>query len=184
MQVQQEFLVQRRVAEVVDLFQNVPAVVDCVPGASLLETLDDGSFLGQLTVKLGPITARFEGNATIVWTEGESRGSIDATGADRRGGSRAKMKVDFMIASDGEGTKVIIDADLVISGTAAQFARAGLVGELAARMIRDFAACLEAKLGASSPAEAGAVKAKELRALPLVGGAIVDSVRASLRKRR
>lgn len=184
MRVLQEFVVHRPVDKVWALFKDVSAVVGCVPGASLLEAREDGSYLGRITVKLGPITASFEGTAVLMWVDAEHCGTIDASGADKRGGSRAKAATTFAVTPEGEGSKVVLEAEITISGTAAQFARAGLVTEVATRMIREFAACLEAKLSATTPQEAEAVRASEIRGLPVMGQAIVASLRESLRRKR
>lgn len=182
MYISQRFRVARPVDEVWSYFHDIPSVVQCVPGASLLELREDGSFTGRLTVRLGPITVAFEGSASVAFKAESHTGTIEARGVDKRGGSRGATTVTFAVTAVDDGTDVAVDADISISGTAAQFARAGLVNELAGRMIREFVACLEAKLGAATASEAAAVKAEDLRALPLLVDSGAAWIKGKLRR--
>jgi hypothetical protein len=65
------------------------------------------------------------------------------------------------------GTKVEIDADVTLSGAAAQFGRTGLISEMSNRLIGDFVNCVEGKLAAETPEEAAAVKAADVSGLSL-----------------
>jgi carbon-monoxide dehydrogenase small subunit len=51
------------VATVWDFFQNVPEVAQCLPGAELLSDDGDGKYTGRVAVKLGPLSATFDGTA-------------------------------------------------------------------------------------------------------------------------
>lgn len=182
MQVAQQFHVERPIDEVWAAFQDIPSVVQCVPGASLVEVKADGSFVGTLKVRLGPITASFEGTATVTVGPETHAGRIEASGVDKRGGSRGSAAVLYRVATAGTGSDVVIDSAITIGGTAAQFARAGLVNELASRMLRDFAACLEAKLGAQTPDEAAAVEAADLDGISMLLGSTSSWVKGKFRR--
>ena len=86
---------------------------------------------------------------------------------DKKGGSRGQVKVAYLIAEEGSGTKVTVDADITLSGPAAQFGRTGLINEMSKRLIEDFVSCLEAKLGAEKPEAAEAVTATEVKGVSL-----------------
>ena len=162
MKISHEFVVQRPIQQVWDYFQDVPSVADCLPGAELLEDKGDGQYTGKVSVKLGPMSANFEGQAQVT-PDAESRsGVIDGKGADRRGGSRGQVKVDYQLTADGESTKVNLDADVTLSGAAAQFGRTGLINEISGRLIEEFVACVEGKLAATTPEEAAEVKAGDV----------------------
>ena len=53
----------------------------------------------------------------------------------------------------------LADADVVLSGPAAQFGRTGLVNEISKRLISEFVECLEAKLAATTVEAAAEVRA-------------------------
>jgi len=62
---------------------------------------------------------------------------------------------------------VKVDADVTLSGPAAQFGRTGLINEMSKRLIGDFVTCLEGKLGATSDEEADTIEAGEVRGISL-----------------
>lgn len=162
MKIEHEFTVSRPVDQVWDFFQDVGSVADCLPGAELLEDKGDGQYSGKVSVKLGPMSSTFEGDATVVPDAAAKTGSIDGKGADRRGGSRGQVKVTYALVGDGGGTKVNLDADVTLSGAAAQFGRTGLINEISGRLIGEFVQCVEAKLAATTVEEAAQVTAGEV----------------------
>lgn len=167
MKIAQEFVVERSPGDVWTFFQDVPAVVQCLPGAELTSQNEDGSYEGNLSVKLGPMTAAFEGQATITPDEPNHTAIIEGKGVDRKGGSRGQVKVVYAIVDDPEGSKVSVDADVTLSGPAAQFGRTGLINEMSKRLIGDFVTCLEGKLEAKTEEEAESIKASEVRGIAL-----------------
>lgn len=159
MKIEHEFTVDRAVVEVWAFFEDVPAVADCLPGAELKEDKGDGKYAGVVSVKLGPMTAAFEGEATITPDPEAHSAHISGKGVDKRGGSRGQVTVHYALSdADGAGTKVSIEADVTLSGPAAQFGRTGLINEISKRLIREFVECLEAKLSATSVEAASAVR--------------------------
>jgi len=167
MNIRQDFLVARPTNVVWDFFQNVPDVARCLPGANLTGQGEDGSYEGNLSVKLGPMAAAFEGNCVVIPDQTSMTASIEGKGVDKKGGSRGQVKVVYTITPEGTGSKVLVDADVTLSGPAAQFGRTGLINEMSKRLINEFVACLEAKLAAPSEAEAGSIQAGEVRGVSL-----------------
>jgi carbon monoxide dehydrogenase subunit G len=167
MKISQEFVVERPPADVWAFFQDIPAVAQCLPGAALESQSEDGSYEGNLAVKLGPMTAAFEGKCVITPDEPNMSATIEGRGVDKKGGSRGQVSVVYDLNEDPAGCKVVIDADVTLSGPAAQFGRTGLINEMSKRLIGDFVTCLEGKLEATTKEEAEAVKASEVRGLSL-----------------
>lgn len=167
MKITQEFVVERPPTDVWAFFQDVPAVAQCLPGAALAGQSDDGSYDGSLAVKLGPMTAAFEGKCVITPDESNMSATIEGKGVDKKGGSRGSVSVVYDINEDPSGCVVTVDADITISGPAAQFGRTGLINEMSKRLIGDFVSCLEGKLAAATEEEAEAIKAKEVRGISL-----------------
>jgi hypothetical protein len=77
------------------------------------------------------------------------------------------VKVNYALESSGSGTKVDIDADVTLSGAAAQFGRTGLINEMSSRLISEFVTCVEGKLAATTVDEAAQVKAGEVHGFAL-----------------
>lgn len=168
MKIEHEFTVDRPVSHVWDFFQDVPSVADCLPGAELKEDKGDNVYAGAVSVKLGPMTATFEGEATITPDEAAHSATISGKGVDKRGGSRGQVDVQYALSeAEGGGTKVGIDADVSLSGPAAQFGRTGLINEISKRLIGEFVGCLEGKLSATSSEAAGQVRAQDVNGIAL-----------------
>lgn len=167
MKISQEFSVAKPPDTVWQFFQDVPSVAECLPGAELLGETEDGGYEGRLSVKLGPMTAAFEGKATVEPNPSEKTAVIEGRGVDKRGGSRGQVKVNYSIVPDESGSKVSVDADVTLSGPAAQFGRTGLINEMSKRLIGDFVDCLEGKLGAATEDEARTVKAGDVNGIAL-----------------
>lgn len=167
MRITHEFVVARAPEVVWRFFQDVPAVAQCLPGAELLGQAEDGSYEGRVSVKLGPMSAAFEGKATVTPDAESHSASIEGKGVDRTGGSRGQVKVVYSIAPANGGSNVSVDADVTLSGPVAQFGRTGLINEMSKRLISEFVDCLEAKLAAGSDDEAAAIRAGEVRGISL-----------------
>lgn len=167
MNINEEFVVSSSPDTVWEAFQDIPSVAQCLPGAELLGENADGSYQGKLSVKLGPMTAAFDGKATVTPDHDNMTASIEGKGVDKRGGSRGQMKVAYRIQPEGSGSKVFVDADINLSGPAAQFGRTGLINEMSKRLIDEFVQCLEAKLVAGSKEEAAQIQSSDVRGISL-----------------
>ena len=167
MKISQEFVVTRPSGDVWTFFQDVPAVADCLPGAELAGQSEDGSYEGSLSVKLGPMTAAFEGKATITPDESTKSALIEGKGVDKKGGSRGQVKVNYSVTEHPNGSQVSVDANVTLSGPVAQFGRTGLINEMSKRLIGDFVSCLEAKLSATTDEAAEEIKATEVKGISL-----------------
>lgn len=167
MNITQEFSVALSPDVVWNFFQDVPAVAQCLPGAELTGQSEDGSYGGQVSVKLGPMAATFEGNATVTPDPGTRTARIEGKGVDKKGGSRGQVKVEYSVAPVESGSRVTVDADVTLSGPAAQFGRTGLINEMSKRLISDFVECLESKLSAATEDEADAIAASDVKGISL-----------------
>jgi carbon monoxide dehydrogenase subunit G len=183
MKISQEFVVARPPADVWQFFQDVPSVAQCLPGAQLEGQSEDGTYDGTLAVKLGPMTAAFEGKAVITPDEANMSATIEGKGVDKKGGSRGQVSVVYDINDDAGGSRVKVDADVTLSGPAAQFGRTGLINEMSKRLIGDFVSCLEGKLAATTDEEAQAIKAEEVRGIALFFSALWAWLKGLLRAR-
>lgn len=147
MLLQQRFEVNHPCANVWNFFGKMEAVVPCMPGASLTEPPSGNSAKFKFNVKLGPITTTFLGEAEVERDDANFRGIIRGNGRDNRGDSRVTSVVEYALTESGPArTAVDISVDFTLTGRLAQFSRAGIVNDLAARLTRSFAQNLEAAL--------------------------------------
>lgn len=175
MKITEEFEVKRPVNVVWDFFQDIPEVADCLPGAELTTDNGDGSYAGKVSVKLGPMSANFDGTAKVTTDQSTHTGHIDGKGEDRRGKSRGAVKVQYRLtpADGGSSTDVSVDADVNLAGAAAQFGRGGLITEMSNRLVADFVKCCESKLAATTVQERQEIKAEEVKPLQLFLSSVV-----------
>jgi carbon-monoxide dehydrogenase small subunit len=154
---EESFVAVQPPADVWAIFADIPAVAGCLPGVELTDC-DAHSAKGRISLKLGPILAAFAGSAVIERDDQALRGIIRGAGSDRRTGSRTKGDVVYVLAPEGEGrTRVSIIVEYSLQGALAQFSRSSLAQDLGRRLVSDFAANLNAKLGGTTaPQVAGA----------------------------
>ena len=155
---EESFVIVKPPATVWQVFADIPAVAACLPGAELSEH-DAQSAKGKMTVKLGPIVAGFAGSAVIERDDRALHGVIRGAGSDRGTGSRTKGDVVYRLTPerDGEQTRVSVVVEYSLQGALAQFSRSSLAQELGRRLVSDFAANLNARLGGGpAPQAAGA----------------------------
>ena len=116
--------------------------------------------------------SRFGGTKQLAVLDGRPL-VLHARGTEQKGKGAADAKVTSWLEPDGAGTAVKMQADITLSGAAAQLSR-GLLPEVSKRLTQEFADCLEANLGAvaAGAAEAGAqpVAAAAPAAAKPVGG--------------
>ena len=181
MKVTHSFEVARPVDTVWGMFQDVPAIAQCLPGATLTEDKGNDVYAGTIAVKLGPMAATFEGEATVTHDRANRSALIDGRGVDKKGGSRGQVKVVYTLApTESGGTMTTIDADVTLAGPAAQFGRTGLINEMSKRLIGDFAACLEAKMAAPNTAAAETIVAPDPKPISLLWSSLVSLIRRLL----
>lgn len=193
MLIQQSFEVAAPIDRVWAAFLDVPGVVPCLPGAQLIETLGEDRHRGRVTVKLGPMSFSFEGEATVSVDEADHSGVIEGKGTDRKGGSRGSVRVRYALAPVGsaddrpsdaptsERTRVSLETDLTLAGPAAQFGRTGLIEEVSRRLLGELARCLEARLLATTPEEAASIRAADVGAGSLLVGAMTERLKRGLK---
>jgi len=137
------------------LLLDVQRIAPCLPGAKLTEVVDDNTFKGRATVKVGPVSLAFEGVANLVDVDSEARTArLLAKGNDPKGRGAAQAETRFALVAEGTGTRVDIVTDLSLTGAVAQYGRgSGLMQEVANQLIGQFARNLEKQL-LSKPEEA------------------------------
>ncbi len=160
-----EFRVGVPVEEAWKVLTDVERIAPCMPGAQLQE-IEGDEYRGVVKVKVGPITAQYKGAARFVERdEAGHRAVLRAEGRETRGQGNANATITALLEPDGDGTKISVTTDLTITGRVAQFGR-GVLADVSAKLLGQFADCLESKLlageesggaggGAESPSSAG-----------------------------
>lgn len=139
-------------------------VVNCLPGAELTEVQDDETFLGRVKVKVGPVTASYDGKVTITSRDDAAHVvSMVGEGRERTGSGSARMTMTSRLTPiSGTVTQVHVTADVDIVGKAAQFGR-GMIESVNKQLFKQFTACVRGTLEGTAAA-------------PLAGGTAASSV--------
>ena len=154
MEIRQEFAIDAPADRVWGALEDLALVASCLPGAEVLEVDPAGTRArGRMTMRLGPIAAGFEGEATVARDDARREATLDGKGADRKSSSRAQMNMAYRVVSADNGARVEMNARIALSGMLAQFSKGPIVNEVAAQLTREFAANLQARLAASTASD-------------------------------
>ena len=155
---------------------DIPRIAPCMPGAELTEVVDAQSYKGKVAVRMGPVVLAFAGTAKFEERDDAAyTARVRAQGADAKGKGGANAVVNFRLEPSAVGSKVLIDTDLNLSGSVAQYGRsAGMIQTIGAQLINQFAKALEKQIAASTPQASAnpAVAAEAARPAAAAPGAV------------
>jgi uncharacterized protein len=160
MKIENSFEVPATSDEAWALLMDVPRVVPCMPGAKLVETVDDDHWKANMGVKLGPISLSFDTDIEREEAdEAARRARLAANAKEKRGRGSARATIESTLSEANGRTRVDIVTDVALSGQVAQYGR-GLIADVAGDLVTSFAKCLEAQLDAP-PEKAAALVAAQ-----------------------
>jgi uncharacterized protein len=166
MKLEQEFDVKAPVEKVWATLIDVERVAPCLPGAEITGS-EDGVYQGNFQVKIGPTTASYRGQLEMQSLDADAHvATMKARGQDKRGQGSANATIVSSLSAIPEGTHVEVVTDFTITGTLARFGRGGMMQDIANRLLRDFAACLEQRLGSEQAPAAEAATSGATDATP------------------
>ena len=159
-------------------FQDIASVAECFPGATVAGVEGD-TFNGSVKVKLGPIALVYNGSGTFTEKdETNHRFVVDAKGKDKRGNGTAGATVTLSMDANGDSTDVKVLTDLAITGKPAQFGR-GVMQDVSDKLLGQFVACLEQRLGNTVGDAPAAAPAPATPAEPTTPAAPADAAVAA-----
>ena len=149
--IQETFQVQAPIDRVWEYLTDPRQVVTCLPGAELVSVEDPTRFRGRVKVKVGPVTAAYDGTVTmlerddaahVVRMVGEGRESSGSGG----GGGSAKLIMTSTLVSIPDGaTEVRVLAELDVVGKLAQYGR-GMIESVNKQLFKQFTTCVRETL--------------------------------------
>ncbi len=166
---EQQFNVAHPPVRVFAMFDDIAAVAACLPGASLTVPTKPERVEGEIRVRIGPVAATFSGVARVERSPSDMSGRIVGIGNDRRSRSSTQGEIRYRLVpiEQGAATRIDLSIGYTVTGMLAQFGRPGLVRDLAARLIAEFAGNLDRRLSGTTPAD---VAPAELSGMSLVSG--------------
>jgi carbon monoxide dehydrogenase subunit G len=174
MELSNEFEVPVPIDRAWSVLTDIERIAPCLPGAQLQE-VDGEHYRGVVKVKVGPITAQYKGQATMVEKNDATHTALlQASGRDTRGAGNASANISAQLTDAGERTHVSLVTDLTITGKVAQFGR-GVLADVSAKLLDQFVANLESTVlvadepaGAASTASAASGAPESAAAVPPV----------------
>jgi uncharacterized protein len=188
LQLEHEFEVPASPERTLELLLDAERVVPCMPGATLLEVVDERTWKSELGIKLGPVAMQFLADVKLLERDDAARAvKLGVSARDKRGKGGAEATVDSALhPTDGGGTRVAMTTDLRFSGQAAQLGRPGVVKDVSNKLVGQFADCIQGQLSQAPAERAAAVEQaqKPISGLSLAVGALVAAIKRLLGRGR
>jgi hypothetical protein len=157
MEISKSFVVKAPKAAVWDFLTDPYKVAGCLPGAAVTEKVDDQTYTGTMTVKVGPVTANYRGKLRFERLD-EAAGEADlaASGQETRGKGGADMRMKSRVVEKSPAeTEVTVVSDVNVMGVLAQFGR-GMIQDVSDQLFGKFSDAMRRELEtpAATPASA------------------------------
>ncbi|MHB8556422.1 MAG: SRPBCC family protein [Candidatus Dormibacteria bacterium] len=137
------------------LLLDLERVAPCLPGAAITGRVDEHTYRGTITIRVGPVTVSYAGTAKLLEVDpGSGRMVMRCEGRETRGPGSATADSVIEMAADQGGSAGHIRSDIAVTGRVAQFGR-GMMAEVGDRLLTQFARCLEASVADMSSAQGG-----------------------------
>ena len=118
-------------------------IAPCLPGATLT-SIEGDTYKGHVTVKVGPIVAKFGGQAIFKErNDAEHRAVLKGEGRDSTGKGNASAIITAQLeVVHAQTTRCTVSTDLTITGKIAQFGR-GALADVSDKLLKQFVVNLE-----------------------------------------
>jgi len=161
MEINNSFEVKAPIGVAWTTLTDLARIAPCLPGATLT-SIEGDIYKGHVTVKVGPIVAKFGGQAIFQERNDSAyRAVLKGEGRDATGKGNASAIITAQLeAVDASTTRCTVNTDLTITGKIAQFGR-GALADVSDKLLKQFVVNLESTVladgaGASAGAGAGA----------------------------
>jgi len=189
MEITQTFVVRAAPDAVWAFLTDPHRVAGCLPGAAITDRVDERTYAGTITVKVGPVSTSYRGKVTFEHLDPATRtAEIVASGQDIRGKGGADMRMTSRLVERTPGeTEATIVSEVKVTGILAQMGR-GMIQDVSDQMFQRFTAAMSAALESAGPAPAAVPEggphpqAEPIAAIPF-GARIVGRVLARAARR-
>jgi len=147
MEITKTFTVKAAPDAVWAFLTNPQRVAQSLPGAAIGEQLDEKTYTGTMTVKVGPVSSSYKGKVIFQRLDPTTRtAEIRATGQDVRGKGGADLQLTSSVRDLGGGqTEVTAVSQVNVSGLLAQMGR-GMVQDVSDQIFQMFSDRMKAEL--------------------------------------
>jgi carbon monoxide dehydrogenase subunit G len=174
-QIEKTFTIRAPADQVWAFLTDPYRVARCLPGAAITEKLDEQSYAGTITVKVGPVTAAYRGKMRFErLDEAAGEAEIVGSGQETRGKGGADMKMKSRVAGLPDGsTQVNVVSDVNVVGALAQFGR-GMIQDVSDQLFQKFSDAMRRELETPAAAPAAAAAAAETPPPQPAADAVLD----------
>ena len=169
--IKETFTVQAPIERVWQFVMDPEMVVTCMPGAELVEVVDDKTFLGKVSIKVGAITTSYSGKVTFTLVDADAHTvEMTAEGTETGGGTAKGTMSSRLRTLDNGETEVVAEATVDLTGRIMQVSRDMIQG-VSHQLFQQFVACAKERLEAAEGEEAGEAAppaAQPISILPLL----------------
>ncbi len=146
MKIEQEFSIEAPADSVWAFLTDPERVAAALPGAEISEKVDDMTYKGGMTVRVGPVSAAYNGTISFELDEPNRSATVHGKGQGKAGMGSVVMKMvsNVEALSDTE-TRVTVETDLTVSGILAQFGR-GMIEQISKKMFGEFTEVMKQEL--------------------------------------
>ncbi len=120
--------------------QDIEAVTSCMPGAKIVERVDESHYKGTVSVRVGPASMSFKGTVEVSGIDAATRSlRLLGKGTDTTGSSGASMDLLARIDTvDARNSTLVGDSTVAMSGRAATFG-GRMMNSVADQVLKQFA---------------------------------------------
>src|SRR5918993_213676 len=146
MKIQNEIEIAAPPDKLFEILSNPERVAPCMPGASLEGREGDDAYEGTVKLKVGPITAAYQGTLRFVELDRENRRAVmRASGQETSGQGNAEATITASVSGSDSQSVLTMETDMEVRGKAAQFGR-GALGNVSQKILQQFARNLESQV--------------------------------------
>src|SRR5215472_18123259 len=169
-QIEKTFQVKEPIEQVWALLSDPRRVAVCVPGAKITEQVNETTYKGAISAKVGPSATDYKGEVQIVRLDAANHEiEIVGKGQDVKGRGSASMKMTGKArALESGGTEITSSSELNVVGILAQMGTR-VIHEVSNVIFAQFVKNFQAQLG--NPQAAAAADSKPLSAAALAWAA-------------
>lgn len=151
LRIEKTFQVDQPIGKVWSFLSDPTKVASCVPGAQITEKVDDKTYKGSISVKVGPSVTDYKGEVHILRLDAQNYEiEIQGKGQDVRGRGSASMTMTGKLATlDGRATQVTSASEVNVVGILAQMG-SRVITEVSNIMFEKFSENFQALLQQSS----------------------------------
>ena len=146
------FTIKAPPASVWEFLTDPERVAKCLPGAAITGKLDEKTWSGTMTVKVGPVQSSYKGKVVFEKLDAAARrAEIVAQGMDVRGKGGADLRLTSSVLEKAPGeTEVTTVSRVNVTGILAQMGR-GMIQDVSDQMFQIFSQNMRTELEATLP---------------------------------